>query len=1113
MQASLQKKVQEENLVSMTEGEEVLEISKRKAKKEVKGKAIKASKETFLSVDGQVQHTNDDSVVSKRSAVAQRYFEDNYLRLFVKAKARRSPLINRGYYLRMKVMDDIVTKSISILSKTYDSIQVVSLGAGYDTYAFRCLLAHEQKENYAKKVQFFDVDFPAVMKAKATLMLSGEQHGISFPSDWKRNPNDATVVVQGPSYCAVGVDLRNAEEEFIAALKRGNASFNPTTPTIFYAECVLQYMSPKASSALIRYVAATFPNAVFFSYDQIHPRDTFGNLMKHSLKTRGCPLLGIDSLHDGDEMMKRMLDCGMTKSSFANFFDLSRHYIDAQENERLIHLESFDEVEEWSEMCEHYGITMGQTLQSFPSDWHPCFLSSCSITAATGHEAFQHTRCCSPVLPPSIYGTLQSWPSMRFRFERWGYGDIGVIALENGDMVFVSFGGFSAGKNHRRINSLYCYSVYRGEMAVVMSEEGEVPPPFIFHSFTKLSSSQFFVFGGRKNPSDVSSKAYLLTLSGVDGTEKVISATWEVLSNEETTSFPSPRFRHAAVLCKKKNSIFVFGGKGVDDQCLSDSWMGTVDIERKLIRWRRLMLWGDVPPPSCSSAAVLREDGKILLSGGLTDHVTATGRITCIDVLTGRCTRGPDSIGGRFSHSMVPVTVKGIPYIFVLHGSTSRPKKEVQEAILIDPYTLHVVYSVTLATTSFWWSRHSCIPLQDGIVALLGGGYTCFSFGTAASRPHLLCLEDSVFTMPSSSSSSFLSSTAVGMDSTSSTLLFPMKPVETLELSREVFEKISNAAKKPVLFKKVDLGDCVSKWKDYNYLIAAEKGVTVSVHVAEGSAVLDFVRKNFTHRHVTFEELIQHVRASTEIYRVSKRLPDEVFYFRSISSHMKTERSNIWKDFPTIGRDFRLPCGIEESILPRLHQACWRINASPLSLWMHYDTLDNVLCQIVGRKKVTLFPPSQYNNLYMVNSSSSVLSVANPDLSQFPKFIEAIKHGFQTILEPGDMIFIPALWFHHLETIESEDDYSISVNVFYEHHYFSNALYDKKDLYGNKDLPVFSSLRSDVLQIVSAKVAKLEKEPSSSLFSNTKYTAFALREAIQDLETLATTLEAKYQLD
>ena len=52
----------------------------------------------------QVQGTNDSSVVSKLSMVNMGYQDDKYLKYFVQKPQRRSSLINRGYYLRTKVI-------------------------------------------------------------------------------------------------------------------------------------------------------------------------------------------------------------------------------------------------------------------------------------------------------------------------------------------------------------------------------------------------------------------------------------------------------------------------------------------------------------------------------------------------------------------------------------------------------------------------------------------------------------------------------------------------------------------------------------------------------------------------------------------------------------------------------------------------------------------------------------------------------------------------------------------------------------------------------------------------------------------------------------------------
>lgn len=80
------------------------EMSRRKAKKAAK--VTRRIKAVPGSVDVRIQRANDDSVVSKRSAVALGYFNDPFLRHFVTKPSRRTLLINRGYYIRMFVMTE-----------------------------------------------------------------------------------------------------------------------------------------------------------------------------------------------------------------------------------------------------------------------------------------------------------------------------------------------------------------------------------------------------------------------------------------------------------------------------------------------------------------------------------------------------------------------------------------------------------------------------------------------------------------------------------------------------------------------------------------------------------------------------------------------------------------------------------------------------------------------------------------------------------------------------------------------------------------------------------------------------------------------------------------------
>ena len=73
--------------------------------------------------------SNNSSIVSKRS-VEKLYYagEPEYFRHFVSKFKRRSPLINRGYWLRMKAVEHAVTRFLA--EQTSKRKVVINLGCG-----------------------------------------------------------------------------------------------------------------------------------------------------------------------------------------------------------------------------------------------------------------------------------------------------------------------------------------------------------------------------------------------------------------------------------------------------------------------------------------------------------------------------------------------------------------------------------------------------------------------------------------------------------------------------------------------------------------------------------------------------------------------------------------------------------------------------------------------------------------------------------------------------------------------------------------------------------------------------------------------------------------------
>ena len=128
--------------------------------------------------------------------------------------------------------------------------------------------------------------------------------------------------------------------------------------------------------------------------------------------------------------------------------------------------------------------------------------------------------------------------------------------------------------------------------------------------------------------------------------------------------------------------------------------------------------------------------------------------------------------------------------------------------------------------------------------------------------------------------------------------------------------------------------------------------------------------------------------------------------------------------------------------------------------------MDNVLVQLVGRKRIILFSPKDALNLYLNGDKSEVLDMDSPNLQKFPKFQNAVK--YECVLNPGDAIFIPAMWFHNVIAL----DFSVGINVFYKT--LEDTFYDQKDVYGNKDLIPASR----AMQMLEKSIKMLESLPS-----------------------------------
>jgi len=91
----------------------------------------------------------------------------------------------------------------------------------------------------------------------------------------------------------------------------------------------------------------------------------------------------------------------------------------------------------------------------------------------------------------------------------------------------------------------------------------------------------------------------------------------------------------------------------------------------------------------------------------------------------------------------------------------------------------------------------------------------------------------------------------------------------------------------------------------------------------------------------------------------------------------------------------------------------------------HHDPSENIACCVAGSRRFTLFPPEQIANLYMgpfeltpAGAAISMVDFEQPDYTAYPRFKIAQEAAVVADLEPGDALYIPYLWWHHVRALD-----------------------------------------------------------------------------------------------
>ncbi|PYH96277.1 LCM-domain-containing protein [Aspergillus ellipticus CBS 707.79] len=981
-----------------------------------------------------VMGTNNSSIVSKRSVEMLYYPKPHFFRYFVKKPQRRSPLINRGYWLRMHTMAETVRQFMREPSGKPKF--VLNLGCGFDPLPF--ILLSEDRA-LCSDTRFVDIDYEKLMLNKKTAIKKTDEitqvlGDVEFGSD------ESAVQIRSPHYLAIGCDLKNLK-------KLDDVLRTEVLPAecsiLFLAEVSLTYMGVKSANAVLDWASKLNNDAKFCILEQFFPDGPdhpFASTMMKHFKKLGAPLYSIHEYPSLNEQEQRFTSAGWRYAHARSLWDLwsDDGFVSSSLRTSLDAIEPFDEWEEFALFASHYFLLVASTTQRPPA-------RSAEVPSEQESDVSNQFKL------------VAKYPA------GGGQRRFGALIPDGGSSL-----GYHAGLGRQtRLATTDLYANAEDTTASASSFPSRDVPARMCHTITSLAAGDCLLVGGRASPASALSDCWLRHEN-----------QWR-----PTQTLPVPRFRHSATrVALGSEHVLVYGGKTSDGTTL-DTWLLWSSNGDG---WQPVEITGSSPRARFSACLVSMDEASGFLFGGLGAdgvmcedfwawklHQRSNGSY-CLELHDrSENLRTASPLFGFLSR--FGATVSRTAWGLVIAGGVI-PRQTVpldKEIMLLDSTELtnyltsgsslppnRTLLSAIGLGADFGGPRpllvgHASCAVDPNQVLVLGGGAVCFSFGTFWTEGTWLLkradttdendwtlVPESVQTpkveVPSAEPSN------VSHQTTKDITPIPRVKIQTAAQFQQVL-----ADGKPVIIEESDIGPCTELWTKEYLTNAVGRDRKVVVHEAH-SENMSFQAKNFAYTTKEFGSFLDEVHAGGRQY------------LRSISADQPTKLpANLAVDFPNLKDDFRLPEPLS-MVVENAHSSPLRISG-PVTLWLHYDVMANVLCQIRGEKRLILFPPGDVQYLQIPAGASS--STVNIFQNAGDDSIASVPHTspHEAVLHRGDILFIPPLWLH---TASPTGQVSVAVNVFFRN--LSKGYAAGRDVYGNRDLQAYEKARNDVQKIVKS---------------------------------------------
>ncbi|KIW16397.1 hypothetical protein PV08_06449 [Exophiala spinifera] len=954
---------------------------------------------------GLLMATNNATIAFKANTERLYMPEPHFYKHFAKQPFQTSPAINRGYWLRMRAVEWVVRQ---FLEKPSGQRKVIiNLGCGYDPMPFQWLA---REKPLCSNTKFIDVDYELLIETKRDIIFSRpEMKGLLHSVMTSSSDICPGILIDSQEYSALGCDLRNLRK--LGRLLTSVVDLEDSM-VLCVAEDSTCFMRTDDANALIQWSSVLSRDVTFCALEPRspdQPDNAFTAKMTGYYAKQGTPLRSIFEYDGRHTQNQRFREAGFPSIEYQNLWELwaDSRFLSPSQRMALDYIEPFDAWEEFALHASHHCLIVAHNQMD---PFLPQRIISRRNSDASDASDIS-ARTSSPNNPDSQLTAFRYYKAPGNLCERH-HGS--TYPIPGQDAIAV-YGG--QGPTSCRATSAVCRPRY------LRDETPTVLPPEVgarcCHVCTAMINGDNILVGGRALPHQPLRDCWLQK-----------GNTWHRIHD-----LPEPRYRCRVVPVTLPDNLFgavCLGGKTGPTKVATDILLWEPNRG-----WRVLRALINQPVPRFGPNFIRLGFNHGVFFGGMRQD-----GVICQDFWRWRLVIRDNVVVGisfRPSHAL-DASAGAYPWFSRFGASYGF----VQDNLLIIggiakggciPKTYEILsmtgsFSIlhdegkepSLRVTSVEPTRDSDCPrpflighsthrTQAGMFVIIGGGSTCFHYGTYFNKG-IWVLHDKeagisadwviVPTRPSVLTGASSEPSVNGGDHQQDGFLIKRALIKNQREFQIMIQKL-----RPIVMPMLDFGPCMRLWSLEH--LQGRSGL----HLSSEPQTRTTSRNDSGDSHDVKSMLREHLQRASIV--------STDFYPHGLSATAQDLRPiNLTDELPELAYDFQLPSEIS-CIKPLVHSTLFHIS-NGISTFLKYDVMATILVQVRGAKKLVLLPPCDLNEIgYAPGAVHSNMRVfSNTGAGQrYSLHPPPRTSPHLAILKAGEALFIPPFWsFAHVPHFE-----------------------------------------------------------------------------------------------